>query len=143
MGVEQFFVLRKRGAWIGANRFDELKIDEDHRNRKKDRQKEKPKSKAKAPHVKRSCEKTTARKKRRQLVLRGCCGMITLTQVSGRVLLVVLVVSLILFSSSLSVCWRSLEIAQANPVLQVVGEAGPQHLHLHLHQTAHVKLPQT
>jgi hypothetical protein len=33
-------------------------------------------------------------------------------------------------------------LPQADPVLQVVGETSPQHLHLHLSQAAHVKLPQ-
>jgi hypothetical protein len=30
--------------------------------------------------------------------------------------------------------------SQSDPLLQVVSEAGPQHLHLHFHEAAHVKL---
>jgi hypothetical protein len=29
--------------------------------------------------------------------------------------------------------WRFAELAQADPMLQVVGKASPQHFHLHLH----------
>jgi hypothetical protein len=37
----------------------------------------------------------------------------------------------------------SLQFAPADPLLQVVGEAGPEHFHLHLRQAAQVELPQS
>ncbi|MGB6599067.1 MAG: hypothetical protein WBE70_18270, partial [Candidatus Acidiferrum sp.] len=58
MGMEQFFVIRKRGAWIGADRFHGLKIHENwlQRETKEDNPtKAKTKSKPKAPHVKPTC----------------------------------------------------------------------------------------
>jgi len=39
--------------------------------------------------------------------------------------------------------WCGVELFQADPVLQVVGEASPQHFHLHLFQAPHMELPQT
>ena len=55
MGVEQLFVIRKRRARIGADRFRGLKIHENQWNSRQRKTERKQKSKAKTPHVKPTC----------------------------------------------------------------------------------------
>src|SRR5271170_54705 len=40
-------------------------------------------------------------------------------------------------------CWYCAELAQADPILQVVGQASPQHFHLHFLQAPYMELPQS